>query len=65
MQEQVKTRLETLRAEYQNGQQMLQELQQKQLNLEQTMLRIAGAIQVLEELSGDGNGHVVEKEIED
>ncbi len=50
MQNEIESRLKQLRAEYQNGQQMLQEFQQKQGNLEQTLLRIAGAIQVLEEL---------------
>jgi len=50
MQENIQTRLEQLRNEYQSGQQMLQELREKQANTEQTMLRIAGAIQVLEEL---------------
>lgn len=50
MQNNIQSRLQQLRTEYQNGQQMLHELQQKQANLEQTLLRIAGAIQVLEEL---------------
>ena len=50
MKEKLQTRLQQLRTEYQSGQQMLQELQQKQINLEQTICRIAGAIQVLEEV---------------
>lgn len=51
MKNKIQQRLQQLRTEYQNGQTMLQELQQKQSNLEQTLLRITGAIQVLEELS--------------
>ena len=50
MNEKINQRLAELRNEYQGGQQLLQELQQKQANLEQTLLRIAGAIQVLEEI---------------
>ncbi len=50
MKEKLTTRLEQLRTDYQKGEQMLQELQGKQANVEQTMLRIAGAIQVLEEI---------------
>ena len=41
MTEQIKTRIESLRAEYRTGQEMLAEL---------TLTRISGAIQVLEEL---------------
>lgn len=50
MHKNIQNRLQQLRTEYQSGQQMLQELREKQANTEQTMLRIAGAIQVLEEL---------------
>jgi len=53
MQNNIQTRLQQLRAEYQNGQQTLKELQQEQVSLEHTLLRIAGAIQVLEELLAD------------
>lgn len=49
MKEQLQKRLEELKNEYKSGEQMMQDLQQKQDNLKQTMLRIAGAIQVLEE----------------
>jgi hypothetical protein len=46
-------RLSALRKEYETGQTMLAELDAKQLDLRQTLLRIAGAIQVLEELLDD------------
>jgi len=48
--ERLSERLDTLRREYEAGQAMLAELEAKQLDLRQTLLRIAGAIQVLEEL---------------
>lgn len=51
MQAQLKQRLDALKAEYQAGQQVLADLETRQLELRQTMLRISGAIQVLEELS--------------
>lgn len=50
MKEKIEKRLQQLKMEYQTGQEALQDLQQKQLSLEQTLLRISGAIQVLEEL---------------
>ena len=49
MQEQLKQRLNELKAEYESGQQVLAELEAKQANLKETLLRISGAIQVLEE----------------
>ncbi len=50
MQIQLEQRLNELRTEYETGQQMLAELEAKRANLQQTLLRISGAIQVLEEL---------------
>ena len=50
MNEQLERRLSELKAEFESGQKMLQELDQKRANLEKTMLRISGAIQGLEEL---------------
>jgi prefoldin subunit 5 len=50
MREQLEQRVSELRAEQQKGQQMLAELEAKQAELQQTVLRISGAIQVLEEL---------------
>ena len=43
-------RLEKLRAEFESGQRMMSDLQSKQAELEKTLLRISGAIQVIEEL---------------
>lgn len=48
---QLEQRLQELRAEFESGQKMLADLESKQVNLRDTMLRISGAIQVLEELS--------------
>lgn len=50
MQTQIEQRLGELKTEYQTGQKMLAELEAKQADLRQTLLRISGAIQVLEEL---------------
>jgi prefoldin subunit 5 len=50
MQAQVEQRLADLKSEYQAGQKMLADLEAKQADLRQTLLRISGAIQVLEEL---------------
>ena len=43
-------RLEELRKEYQEGEKIKQELSQKLNNIDTTLLRISGAMQVLEEL---------------
>lgn len=48
--EQIEQRLSQLKAELENGQKMLAELETKQTNLRSTLLRISGAIQVLEEM---------------
>jgi hypothetical protein len=49
MREQLEKRLAALRAEHESGQRALAELEEKQAVLSTTMLRISGAIQVLEE----------------
>jgi predicted nuclease with TOPRIM domain len=49
MREQLQKRLEELKAEFEAGQTMLNELDTKRDNLRQTLLRISGAVQVLEE----------------
>jgi septal ring factor EnvC (AmiA/AmiB activator) len=46
---QLQQRLDQLKAEYKSGQQVLAELEAKQTNVQNTLLRIGGAIQVLEE----------------
>ncbi len=50
MKDQLTSRLAELKAEYESGQKMLADLERRQLELQQTLLRISGAIQVLEEL---------------
>jgi len=49
MRQKLEQRLEQLKAEFEAGQKMLTELEAKQANVRETMLRISGAIQVLEE----------------
>jgi uncharacterized coiled-coil protein SlyX len=53
MQDKLINRLNQLRDEYAEGQRVMTELRDKQTGLEQTLLRISGAIQVLEELLRD------------
>ena len=50
MREQLEQRLHELKAEWEIGQQMLAELETKQAHLRETLLRISGAVQVLEEM---------------
>ena len=52
MQEQLQARLKTLKAELVAGQVKLRELELQQLRLREVLLRLRGAIQVLEELLG-------------
>lgn len=60
MKEKLQKRLAELKQEYESGQKMMTELETKQNNLRDTLLRISGAIQILEEeLSED-----TEEEIE-
>lgn len=49
MRKQLQKRLQELKTEYESGQKVLVELATKKTNLRETLLRIAGAIQVLEE----------------
>ena len=61
MREQLEQRLKQLKSEFEEGQKMLADLEAKEASLKTTLLRISGAIQVLEELlasikdSGDGS----------
>ena len=49
MKEQLEQRLNELKAEFESGQKMLTDLEARQANLRDSLLRISGAIQVLEE----------------
>lgn len=49
MKEKLEKRLAELRQEYESGKKMMLELETKQSNLRDTLLRISGAIQILEE----------------
>lgn len=49
MQAQLTQRLADLKVEYQAGQKMVAELEAKKTEMRETLLRISGAIQVLEE----------------
>lgn len=56
MKTKLEQRLAQLRNEYESGQRMLLDLEEKQRTLRETLLRISGAIQVLEEeLDGISN----------
>ena len=46
----LESRLSQLKSEFESGQTMLNETNKKRSDLEATLLRISGAIQVLEEL---------------
>ncbi len=50
MKELIARRLAELREEFETGQKMIVELDEKRERLKESMLRIAGAVQVLEEL---------------
>ncbi|MCA3422628.1 MAG: hypothetical protein INF81_06745 [Roseomonas sp.] len=52
LRDQMNERLEKLRAEFARGQERLSQLEAEAAQLRQTMLRISGAIQVLEEELG-------------
>jgi hypothetical protein len=62
MKEKIEARLAELRTEFETGQRMLAELEEKREKLRESMLRIAGAIQVLEEMSGEEARNGNEKE---
>ena len=54
MQEQLRRRLEELKQEFETGQARLRELEAEQAYTRETLLRISGAIQVLEEALAQG-----------
>ncbi len=49
MRQQIEQRLKELKSEFESGQKMLADLEARQANLRDSLLRISGAIQVLEE----------------
>jgi predicted nuclease with TOPRIM domain len=53
MQEQLQQRLEELKKEYETGQARLRELEAETNHVGETMLRISGAIQVIQEMLND------------
>jgi len=56
MQEQLRLRLDELKKEFETGQSRFQELERQQTHLRETLLRISGAIQILEEMLAHDNG---------
>lgn len=60
MKEQLRHRIQSLKAEFEAGQKMLSDLESQQVKVRETLLRISGAIQVLEEelakADSEGNG---------
>ena len=50
MQQQIQSRIAVLKSEFETGQTKLQELEMQQSRIRETLLRISGAIQVLEEM---------------
>lgn len=53
METKLRQRLEELRAEYDKGQKTLQELEGQAASVRATLLRISGAVQVLQEAFGE------------
>ena len=60
MREQLEKRLDELKAEYDQGEKMLSDLDARREQVRQTLLRISGAVQILEELLKE-EGAVAEK----
>lgn len=50
MRTQLEARLSTLKSEYESGQKMLSDLEARRAQLTQTLLRIEGAMQVIQEM---------------
>jgi len=56
MKKQLEKRLKELKTEFESGQKLLADLESRAANLRNTLLRISGAIQVLEEELANENG---------
>lgn len=61
MRERLEQRLAELKAEYESGQKMLADLEARRAELKNTLLRISGAVLVLEEELGKENAHSEEE----
>ena len=60
MREQVEQRLEKLKGEFENGQKVMTDLDFRRATVRDTLLRISGAIQILEEmLNGKPNSEAM------
>ncbi|NEO43623.1 MAG: hypothetical protein F6K55_05585 [Moorea sp. SIO4A3] len=55
MKQQLEQRLQALKSEFESGQKMITDLENQKVNLRDTLLRISGAIQVIEELLAETN----------
>jgi uncharacterized protein (DUF342 family) len=62
MRKQLQSRLQALKSEFEAGQKMLAELDAKRTNIHETLLRIHGAIQVLEEELAKPDGQTEDTE---
>jgi len=60
--DQILNRLASLKKEFETGHSRIRELEQEQAYLRETMLRISGAIQVLQELMDQANAESAENE---
>lgn len=54
MRDHLQTRLGELKAEFESGQRMMQELESRQAKLRDQLLRLSGAVAVLEEVLSHG-----------
>ena len=57
MRDQLSERLSQLKSEFESGQKVLRDLEVRQQDVRDTLLRIGGAIQVLEEELQKAKGH--------
>ncbi|MDZ8183671.1 MAG: hypothetical protein RMX96_02250 [Nostoc sp. ChiSLP02] len=64
MKKQLEQRLAQLKSEFASGQKVLADLEAKQVNVRETLLRIQGAIQVLEEELTKNNAAASEEVLE-
>jgi predicted nuclease with TOPRIM domain len=64
LREQLQSRLDELKREFETGQARLREMETAQVNLRETLLRISGAIQVLEESLAASTGTENNEEVQ-